>query len=53
VGVKILEARMKEAMARRKPEVIVISCMDDNLYYGIGKDGATQVAKADEEGKNT
>jgi hypothetical protein len=30
VGVKILEARMKEAMARRKPEVIV-NC---DLMYG-------------------
>jgi hypothetical protein len=38
-------------LARRKPEVIVISCLDDNIYFGMGEDGATQAAKADELGK--
>jgi hypothetical protein len=51
VGIRILEDKMKEAMARRKPEVIVISCLDDNIYFGMGEDGATQAAKADELGK--
>jgi hypothetical protein len=51
VGVKILEEKMKEAMAKRKPDVIVISCLDDNIYFGMSEDGATKAAAADEDGK--
>jgi hypothetical protein len=50
VGVSIMEDRMKEAMIRRKPDVIVIDWMDDNCYYGLLEDGSTKAATSGEDG---
>jgi hypothetical protein len=33
VGIKILEGRMLEAIARRKPDVLILECLDDNIYF--------------------
>jgi hypothetical protein len=50
VGVCILEERMTEAMTRRKLDVIVIECMDDNCYYGLLEDGSTKAATSGDDG---
>jgi hypothetical protein len=44
---------MRESMTRRKADVIIISCLDDNIYFGISEDRGTgtQESKAGEDGK--
>jgi hypothetical protein len=51
VGVQILEARMKEAICRRKSEVIIIiQCLDDNFFFSLMEDGSTAAAKEGNDG---
>jgi hypothetical protein len=51
VGVKILEERLKEAIARRRPNVVIFEVFDDNTYFGMEEDGSTKAATSDDAGK--
>jgi hypothetical protein len=51
VGVKILEERLKEAITRRRPQVVIFAVLDDNIYFGMEEDGSTDAATPDEDGK--
>jgi hypothetical protein len=50
VGVCILEERMKEAIIKRKPDVILLHCLDDNMIFGHIEDGSTVAAKKGDDG---
>jgi hypothetical protein len=50
VGVCILEERMKEAIIKRKPDVILLHCLDDNMFFGLMEDGSTVAAKKGDDG---
>jgi hypothetical protein len=50
VGVQILEGRLLEAISRRKPDVVILECLDDNIYFGLLEDGSSILAKAGEDG---
>jgi hypothetical protein len=51
IGVKILEKKIKNAMCRRKPDVVILECLDNNIYFGLLEDRGPQAAKVGTEEK--
>jgi hypothetical protein len=43
--------KMQMAMARRKPDCIVVQCMDDSVYFSMSEDGSILPAKKGKDEK--
>jgi hypothetical protein len=49
--VEILIEKMKLAIARRKPDCIIVQCMDDSVFFSLSEDDSILPAKKGEDGK--
>jgi hypothetical protein len=49
--VEIMVEKIQLAIARRKPDCIIVQCMDDSVYFSMSEDGSILPAKKGDDGK--